>query len=93
MDGRLLATEDTAYVVAVTATTNRIGTETQWSRERVAVPRSAVSRVHLRELDRGRSWVAAGITTAAILGGYLVFDLVRSGSGGKQDQSGGGGPK
>lgn len=93
VDGALIAVEDTAYVLAVTSTTNRIGNETSWSRERVGIPRTAVARLERKRLDRGRSWIAAGVTTAAAVASYLVFDLVRSTSGGGGDRGGGGGPK
>jgi hypothetical protein len=85
IDGRVLETADTAYVVAVTAVV-------AWSNERLTVPRSAVSSVRTRTLDRKKTWMAAvlGVVGAVALG--EVFGI-GNGFGGFLSGGGGGGKK
>ena len=53
-----------------------------WAGERLVIPKSAVNKFELRELDRGRTFRAALLYTVGILAvGTLVFSI-RGGSGG-----------
>jgi hypothetical protein len=84
-DGRIVTVTDTAYLVAMSATMKRTDPRpTVWTGEQLVIPRSAVNRFELRELDRPRTMRAAALYTAGIVGiGILVFSIksIASGSG------------
>lgn len=92
IDGRALESSDTAIVLAVQAVVAQSGRSMPWSQERLVVPRSAVTSVRTRTLDRKRSWLAAGagVVGAIALGeafglGIGVDGLLgRGGTGGKR---------
>jgi hypothetical protein len=75
IDGRVLEAVDTAYVLAVTAVVAQGGRSMAWSNERLTVPRSGVSSVRTRTLDRKKTWITAvlGVVGAIALG--EVFGL------------------
>ena len=92
IDGRVLDMADTAYVLGVTAVVAQGGRSMTWSNERLTVPRSAVSSVRTRTLDRKKTWITAvfGVVGAIALG--EVFG-VGSGFGGFLGGGNGGGKK
>lgn len=88
VDGRVTATPDTAIVLAVRTTTDRLGNEVSWNGEQVTVPRSAVARIESRSLDRRRSWLVGGLTTAAAVAIGLAFGTDGFGGGGRGGKGG-----
>jgi hypothetical protein len=60
----------------------RGGVSTTWNREPVRFPRSVLTNVRERKLDRNRSWFAAGIVAAAAVAVALLFGPVLGGGGG-----------
>ena len=82
-DGRIVTVSDTAYVVAMSATLKRTDVRpTVWTGEQLVIPRSAVSRFELRELDRPRTLRAAALYAAGIaVIGLLVFSITSKASG------------
>lgn len=84
-DGRIISVLDTAYLVAMSATFKRTeASTTVWTGEQLIIPRAAVNRFELRQLDRPRTVRAAALYSAGILGvGILVFSIksLASGSG------------
>jgi hypothetical protein len=84
-DGRIITVLDTAYLVAMSATLKRADVrQSVWTGEQLLIPRSAVSRFELRELDRPRTMRAAALYTGGMLAiGVLVFSIksLVSGSG------------
>ena len=82
-DGRIVTVTDTSYLVAMSATQKRADPRsTVWAGERLVIPKNAVNKIELRELDRGRTFKAALLYTAGIVAvGVLVFSI-RGGSGG-----------
>ena len=84
-DGRIVTVTDTAYLVAMSATLKRSEQrQTVWSGEQLIIPRSAVSRFELRQLDRPRTVRAAALyTLGLVVVGALVFSIsgVVSGDG------------
>lgn len=74
-DGRIISVLDTAYLVAMSATLKRAEQRpTIWTGEQLMIPRSAVNRFELRQLDRPRTLRAAALYTGVIvLIGVLVF--------------------
>jgi hypothetical protein len=74
VEGRVSDANDSAYVVSVSATTNRAQQQTFWTGESISLPRSSVQTIEARKLDRRKTWliaaigVAGGILTARIFG-------------------------
>ena len=82
-DGRIVSVLDTAYLVAMSATLKRSEQRpTMWTGEQLMIPRSAVNRFELRELDRPKTLRAAALYTGGIvLIGVLVFSIKSLASG------------
>jgi hypothetical protein len=84
-DGRIVSILDTAYLVSMSATVKRAeASATIWTGEQLVIPRSAVNRFELRQLDRSRTMRVAALYTIGIsLLGLAVFSIssVASGSG------------
>jgi hypothetical protein len=82
-DGRIVSVLDTAYLVAMSATLKRAEQRpTMWTGEQLMIPRSAVNRFELRELDRPKTLRAAALYTGGIvLIGVLVFSIKSLASG------------
>lgn len=84
-DGRVVTVTDTAYLIAMSATFKQADARsTVWTGEQLVIPRSAVNRFELRELDRSRTVRAAVLYGAGMLAiGVLVFSIksLASGSG------------
>ena len=91
-DGRIISVLDTAYLVAMSATLKRADVrQTVWTGEQLLIPRSAVRRFELRELDRSRTVRAAALYSLGILAiGVLVFSV--NGVVGGSPPTGGGPP-
>jgi hypothetical protein len=75
IDGRALESSDTALVVAVEAVVAQGGRSMNWSQERLSVPRSAVSSIRTRTLDRKKTWIVAGLSVVGVLALGDVFGL------------------
>lgn len=75
IDGLARSSTDTALVLAVQAVVSQGGRSMPWSLEQLAVPRTAVSSVQGRTLDRTRSWLVAGLGVAAVIGIGEAFGL------------------
>ena len=76
-DGRIVTVLDTAYLVSMSATLKR-SDERQivWTGEQLLIPRSAVSRFELKQLDRPRTVRAAALYSGGLLAvGVLVFSV------------------
>lgn len=72
-DGRFVSVLDTAYLVAMSATVKRGDPRaTIWTGEHLVIPRNAVTRIELRELDRPRTVRAAALSA----GGMLLLGAV-----------------
>ena len=67
IDGRSLAANDSALVLAVQAVVAQGGRSMAWSSERLEVPRAAVSSVRGRTLDRKRTWIVAGLSVVGVM--------------------------
>ena len=84
-DGRIVTVLDTAYLVAMSATLKRSEQRPMiWTGEQLMIPRTAVNRFELRELDRPRTIRAAALYGGGMLAiGVLVFSIksLASGSG------------
>src|SRR5262245_1749180 len=67
-DGRIITVNDTAYLVSMSATQKRADPRSVvWAGERLVIPKNAVNKFELRELDRGRTFRAALLYSVGIL--------------------------
>lgn len=89
--GRVAEVSESALVLAVTATSDRSGSESLWKGERAVIPRAMIDQVSERRIDRKRTWIVVLVTLVAvvvaggILGGAGGFDgFVGGGGGGRQ---------
>jgi hypothetical protein len=78
VEGRVTSNTDSAWTLKVYRLTNVEGFANVWSGEEIELPRSAVTTVSTRRLDRQASLVAA----AGVTGVVAVFILSRSLFGG-----------
>jgi hypothetical protein len=92
VDGKIVEPGDTAIVVAVQAVVAQTGRSMAWSQERLAVPRSAISSIRTRTLDRKRSWIVAGLGVVGAIALGEVFGL-GNGFDGLLGGGGGGGKR
>ena len=81
VDGRLASAADTVLTLSVTGTTDRLGNETPWRGEEVAIPRTMVAGVEQRTLDRGKSYLVGGITAGLVAVVGIGFSMNGSGGG------------
>ncbi len=92
IDGRVLVSTDTALVLGVQAVVAQSGRSMDWNMERLSVPRSAVSSIHTRTLDRRKTWIVAGLGVVGALAIGEAFGL-GTGFGGFLGIGGSGGKK
>ena len=59
----------------------RGGTSTSWNRELVSFPRNALTNAREKRLDKKRSWITAGIITAALVALTALFGSGLAGGG------------
>jgi hypothetical protein len=83
IDGRVSAIVDTAVTLAVTGTTDRVGTETSWRGEQVTIPRAMVAQFGGRSINRRRSFMAGGIAAGLVAAVGVGFGISGSGGGGR----------
>lgn len=87
VEGRVSSANDSAFVVSMTATTNKALIQTYWTGESITLPRSAIQTIEARQLNRRKTWFVAAL---GIVGGFFaakIFDLFEGSAGGD-----GGGP-
>ena len=88
VDGGLVAVADTAVTLSVTQTTDRLGNESPWRGEQVAIPRTMVDAFEKRTLDRGKSYLVGGITAGVVALAAIAFTIAGNSSGGKTGAGG-----
>jgi hypothetical protein len=81
VDGRVSSVADTAVTLAVTGTTDRLGSEIPWKGETVMFPRSAVASVERKHLDRGKSYIVGGIAAGLVAAIGVGFSVTGGGGG------------
>lgn len=80
VEGRLNATTDTSYTVAVRSVESVRGEVAPWTGEAVTIPRSSVSIVRVKRLDRARTALTIGSAVGAVAAFLLTRSLVTRGS-------------
>jgi len=88
IDGRVSSIADTAVTLAVTGTTDRIGTETSWRGEQVTIPRGMVAEFGGRSINRRRSFMVGGIAAGLVAAVGVGFGISGSGGGGRGSGTG-----
>ncbi len=79
--GRLASATDSTYVLQVSKVDYLSGVESYWTGERVSLNRNYIGRLGERRLSRTRSWLAAGVVTAAVAVVAATVSLVANGLG------------
>jgi hypothetical protein len=83
VNGRVVNSRDSSdsvWVVQVSSVEMLAGQKTHWAGEEVRLPREYVSDVATREFSRGRTWLAVGVTVAAVALAIGTASLVAGGS-------------
>ena len=89
VEGRVSSSNDSAYVVAVSATTSRAHVQTFWTGESITIPRSSVLTIEARTLNRQKTWL---IVAAGLVGGVITARIFGWGGSASGDGGGGGPP-
>ena len=87
IEGRVISAEPSGVTLAVSSIVRGPHQAESWPRESVRVPMSAVQRFQVRQLDRKRSVIFAGVTMLGLVATRAVIDANSGGGGGR---SGGG---
>jgi hypothetical protein len=66
VEGKLVASTDTTYVLQVSRVRDIRGGEAKWNGEAVTVPRAWVENTYERHFSRFRTYLVAGAMTAAV---------------------------
>lgn len=90
VDGRVVRSSDSAYLLRVERVIDLHGAQTPWRGETVSVARAWVGNTYERRFSRSRTYLIAGLCSAAVAVfiGTRAFGL--SGSGSPGSGSGGG---
>jgi hypothetical protein len=84
IEGIVADAADGEIALKVTRTEQRNGVDVSWAQEPVTVPRSAISSVQERSLDKRRTWMfAAGLGGLVIAVAILIGSGVLTGGGGE----------
>ena len=67
LDGRLVSDSGESYLINVTRTQRRDGTETDWRGERVLVPHVLASSIATRRFSSGRTALFSTLATGALV--------------------------
>ena len=79
VEGVVAEADAETWKLQLTRVTQRDGTSSMWSRELVAFPRYALTNAREKRLDKNRSWIVAGVLTAAVITVTLLFGSVLGG--------------
>ncbi len=88
VDGRLSSANDTAVVLSVIQTTDRLGSEVPWKGEQVVFPRATVAGLERKHLDRGKSYLVGGIAAGLVAAVGIGFSITGNGGGGRTGGTG-----
>ena len=85
VEGIVADADASSWKLHLLRVTQRGGASTRWNRELVTFPRNALSNAREKRLDKRRSWIVAGMITAAVLAATLLFGPAITGGGGTVD--------
>lgn len=83
VEGTLMQTGSDSVVMRAAQTVGTDGRENAWNGERVAMPASAVASLRTRQIDRGRSALAAAAGIALLAVGIISFRTKTDDSSGR----------
>ena len=89
IEGIIAAADDSTWQVHLLRVDQRGGASTRWNRELVTFPRSSLTSVTEKRLNKKASWVFAG---AATIGAFLLERLLTGAFAGDDEGKGGGPP-
>jgi hypothetical protein len=76
VEGIVASTEGESWSLQLVRVNHRDGRSILWNRELVTFPRSALTNVEVKRLDKVRSWVAVGLVVVAAVAAGRAFGLV-----------------
>ena len=80
VEGVVARADANSWTLRLLRVDQRGGISTPWNREEVTFPRTALTRVDVKRLDKGKSWMFAGLLTAAAVLAGLSFGVFTIGS-------------
>jgi len=80
VEGNVMAADDTAYLLAVSSVKPLRGTWVRWNGEQVSMRREYIAGLYERRLNKGRTALAIGVSTWALLAAMVHFDILGFGS-------------
>lgn len=80
VEGTVMAADDTAYLLAVASVKPLRGTWVRWNGEQVSMRRDYIAGLYERRLNKGRTALAIGVSTWAVLAAMVHFDILGFGS-------------
>jgi hypothetical protein len=85
VEGIVAEADANVWKLHMVRVTQRGGGSTRWNREVVSFPRYALSNAREKGLDKRRSWIVAGLITAAVVAASLLFGGAITGGDGPVD--------
>jgi hypothetical protein len=79
VEGVVAEADATTWKLHLLRVDYRRGNSEQWSRELVSFPRYALTNAREKQLDKKRSWIVAGLITAAVVTLTVLFGSVLGG--------------
>lgn len=73
IEGVVAEADTSVWKLHVTRVEQRTGTSVTWNREIVPFPRIALTDATEKRLDKGRSWMAAGLVAAGAVLAAIAF--------------------
>jgi hypothetical protein len=80
VEGIVARADASSWTLRMLRVDQRGGISTPWKREEVTFPRSALTHVDVKRLDKKKSWVFAGMLTAAAVLAGVSFGVFTIGS-------------
>ena len=80
VEGVVARADATSWTLRLVRVDQRGGISTPWNHEEVTFPRSVLTRVEVKQLDKKRSWMFAGMLTAAAVLAGVTFGVFTIGS-------------
>lgn len=82
VEGLVVEADASTWKLQVTRVAQRGGTSTRWNREVVSFPRYALTNAREKRRDKRRSWIVAGVITAVLVAGTVLFGPAITGADG-----------
>jgi|SRR4051812_31359041 len=80
VEGIISRADETSWTLRMIRVDQRGDISTPWNREEVTFPRYALTRVQVKQLDKKKSWLFAGMLVAAAVIAGITFGVFTIGS-------------